>query len=386
MQFISDSRQAQLAIPAAILISSALVVPGNVLPVLAGLLADNYHLDEQRIGYLLSANTTVALAVSASAPWWIARASLRWLVPLVMAVLSGAYLSLALVPGYGALLLLEMLIGAGAGTIASICYTVMAQHADAARAWGVKVTLDILLASAFVKFVPGGHLLWFTAALAVVLLVAGGLGLLLPQRAAYRIRAAGAEVSPVSLRLAPPGAWLALLVLILFSIGAAGVWAFIQRLELRAGIGAADATDIFALGLLLGIGGAVAAALLGNRLGRVVPPTLMGALLVWCVHVMATTHLTTAFTLALIGLNATWSFYLPYMMGLIAVRDTTQRLSSLVNAALTIGSIIGPTLAGTLIHASGYPLAMAVQAGLIVAGVVLYVPVALRAAPRPAAP
>ena len=374
MSLLSDSLQSKLAIPAAILLSSALVVPGNVLPILAGLFADNYHINEQLIGYLVSANTTAALAVSVTAPWWIARVRLRWLVPAAMTLIAAAVLSLALAPGYIALLLLELVIGAGAGTIASICYTVMAQHADAARAWGVKVMLDVVLAWAFVKLVPSDRgMLLFTTALAIVIGVFGLLGMLLPARAAQR----APDAPPLPLRSAPIGAWLALTVLMVFSIGAAGVWAFVQRLELRAGISAADTSDVFALGLLLGITGAIGAALLGNRLGRVVPPSIAGAALVLSVYTMATTHSPTMFSVAFTGLNTTWCFYLPYMMGLLAARDSTSRLSSLANAALTTGGIVGPTLAGTLIHTSGYALAMAVQCGLIAAAVMLYVPVAM---------
>ena len=363
---------------AAILTSSALVVPGNVLPILAGLFADNYHINEQQIGYLISMNTFTALAVSVTAPLWIARVNARWLVPCCMVVLAIAYFCLALAPNYTGLLLLEIVIGAGAGAVASVCYTVMGQLADPARAWGFKVMSDVLLAWAFVKIVPNTHdMLLFTMSLAVVLSTLGMLGALLPARA---IAHQPAHAAPNSLRDASVGAWLALVVMMVFAVGTAGVWAFVQRLELRAGISATASRDIFALGLLLGISGALAASLIGTRLGRVWPPTISGALLVLSVHLMSTTHSQLVFTFAFVGLNATWNFYLPYMMGLLAARDSTNRLSSLVNAALAMGSIVGPTLAGTLIHLSGYGLGMAVQSALIAAAVVLYVPIAMGAA------
>ena len=66
MSLLPANMHSRLAVPAAVLVSSALVLPGNVLPILAGLFADNYHIDEQRIGYLVSANTTMALAKMAS--------------------------------------------------------------------------------------------------------------------------------------------------------------------------------------------------------------------------------------------------------------------------------------------------------------------------------
>lgn len=382
---------------AAILISSALSIPGNVMPILAGLLVDHYHIDERLIGYLISTNTAAALCVSTIAPWWITRIRLRLLVPAFVLIVAACYLLFALSPNFTGLLLLELVIGAAGGAVAAACYTVMAQH-NAAHAWAIKIVADVLIAWTFVKFVPNTNgILPFTIALCAAMSAFALLGLALPKRVvmaqditqshdatASEITTATPlqlpePVRPVPLREAPLAAWLALFVVVLFTIGAVGVWPFVQRMELRAGISGAATNDVFALGLLLGISGALLAALLGNRLGRVVPPGVAGALLVASLAAMSITHSQLIFTVAFIGLNATWNFFLPYMMGLLTLRDSTQRLSSLVNAALTTGSIIGPSLAGTLIHASGYPLAITVQGVLISAAVALYVAVAVSA-------
>jgi hypothetical protein len=53
----------------AIVLASTAAVPGNVLPVLAGMLADHYAIDEATIGYLIGANTLAGLVASLTAPY-----------------------------------------------------------------------------------------------------------------------------------------------------------------------------------------------------------------------------------------------------------------------------------------------------------------------------
>src|SRR4029453_16358674 len=111
---------------AAIVIASIAAMPGNVLPVMAGLLSDFHSLDEVEVGVLIATGTLTGLLISLSAPQWIARVDCRYAIAIALAVDAIGLLGLRFAPSTVTLFAAQALAGGSSAIIASICLTVVA--------------------------------------------------------------------------------------------------------------------------------------------------------------------------------------------------------------------------------------------------------------------
>jgi predicted MFS family arabinose efflux permease len=360
---------------AAILLASAAAIPGNVLPVLAGLLSDHYSIDEAQIGYLIAANTLAGLLASLTAPYWISRVNFRYAALLGVVLLPLALLGLGYAPGLTTLFLAEALLGAANIVIASIGLTVVAQLKNPTRAWGIKISTDVIFAGTFLWFVPTAALglRGFVGVLAVLLVVVAPLVLWMPKHAHIRRSADG---SPQPLRGAPWPAWLALVTMVVFYISGIGVWTFLERIIVHAGLDQAMASDIIAAGLFVGIIGSLGAAAFAGRTVRIWPQSASGLVFVGSVAWLAYSSSVVQFYAAVFVFNCAWNFFMPFVMGLVARSDTTGRLPALVPGTVMLGGIIGPPMAGILIRMTSYESMLLVMTAIAAAAIATYVAIA----------
>jgi predicted MFS family arabinose efflux permease len=352
----------------AIVLASTAAVPGNVLPVLAGMLADHYAIDEATIGYLIGANTLAGLVASLTAPYWVSRVNLRYAAACGFIAIPLALLGLAYAPGLVSLFCAEALLGAGNIVIASISLTVLAHLDSPARAWSIKISTDVIFAGAFLGLVPifGLSLKTFIGVLAVYFGAVAPLVAKLPRHAELRRRADG---SPESLRSAPWSAWLALATMAVFYTSGIAVWTFLERLAVHAGFSRAVASEAIAIGLFVGIIGSIGAALVAGRTRRIWPQTTSGVVFVASVAAIGFSTNLVEFYIAVFVFNSSWNFFTPFVMGLLAARDKTGRLAALVPGTVMVGGIIGPPLAGVLIKSTGYETTMIVMT--VIAGIAI---------------
>jgi len=359
----------------AIVLASTAAVPGNVLPVLAGMLADHYSIDEATIGYLIGANTLAGLLTSVTAPYWTSRVNFRYAAAVGFSAIPLALLGLGYAPGLVSLFCAEALLGAGNIVIASISLTVIAQLDNPARAWSIKISTDVILAGAFLGLVPlaGLGLTAFVVVLTVLFGVVAPLVLKLPRHATLRRRADG---SPEALRAAPRSAWLALGTMAVFYTSGIAVWTFLERLAVHAGFSRAAASEAIAIGLFVGIVGSLGAAVVAGRTRRIWPQTTSGIVFVASVAAIGFSKNLAQFYTAVFVFNSTWNFFTPFVMGLVAVRDKTGRLASLVPGTVMMGGIVGPPLAGVLIKSTGYETTMVVMTAIAGVAIASYVGIA----------
>ena len=85
---------------------------------------------------------------------------------------------------------------------------------------------------------------------------------------------------------------------------------------------------------------------------------------------------TAQFYFAVFVFNCSWNFFIPFVIGLVAGRDSTGRLSSLVPGTVMIGGVLGPVLAGAMIRASGYRTAMIVMTLIVATSIAGYILIA----------
>jgi predicted MFS family arabinose efflux permease len=339
------------------------------------LLSDHYSIDEAQLGYLIAVNTMTGLFISITAPGWIGRVDLRWAAGSALGVSALALLGLGYAGSVAWLFLVEAVLGGAGIVIASTALTVIARADNATRAWGIKITADVIFAGAFLLMVPTGTLglSGFVALLAAGFVVALPLVLRLPRRAEI---ARDMHGSQTPLRAAPAAAWIAMLSMVVFYTGGIGIWSFLERLAIYTGLDQTAAGNLIALGLFVGIPGSLGAAYLAGRTARVWPQAVSGAAFVASVAWLILASEVWQFYGAVFLFNCAWNFFMPFVVGLVAQRDTTGRLASLVPGTVMLGGILGPPLAGMLIRTAGYPTMMAVMFVIAAVAVTGYVVVA----------
>jgi MFS transporter, DHA1 family, inner membrane transport protein len=364
----------------AILIASIAAMPGNVLPVTLGLLGAEHGLDAATLGYLVAVNTFAGLVTSLSAPYWMPRVGLRRAAAVLLVLNALGLLGLARAPGLAALFAAQIGLGVAAVGIASICITLIAQLDNPARAYGVKITADVILAGTFLTLMPVGNLglREFVLALAAPIVLALAMAPRLPATA-YGPVSAG--IRPAALRSAPGDAWQVLVILVVFYIAGVGIWPFVERFGLRAGLDPGTAANVIAAGLFVGMAGSLGAVASAGRMRGLWPQALCGGAFAASILWLAFARSTVSYAGAVFVFNAAWNFFIPFVIALLASRDTTRRLSALVPGTAMLGGIVGPPLAGNLIDAAGFGAAGWVMMLICAASIGGYLRVARRPAP-----
>jgi predicted MFS family arabinose efflux permease len=357
---------------AAILAASVCTMPSNVLPVLVGLLADAHGLNEAQIGYLVSTNMAAGLLASTTAPYWIVRVNAKYAVGACLALDACGLLGLSLAPNLPLLFVAQIVIGGATVGVSSICVTVLAQLPNPARALGIKITSDVIVAGTFLALAPVDRLglSGFVGVLAMLFLLA--IAAATPRLPARAIERTPAHLEMRSLRAAPLSAWLVLASLTMFYVGGNALWVFLSRLGEHAGFTREVTSNVIAAGLFAGIVGSLGATIAGGG-PRFWIPLLGGVSFLLSAPWLVLASDLTTYTAAVFAFNAGWNFYTPFLMSLIAPRDPTRRMSSLIPAATMTGSIVGSTLMGILIRSHGPELATLVMIAPPAASILAFV-------------
>jgi predicted MFS family arabinose efflux permease len=161
-------------------------------------------------------------------------------------------------------------------------------------------------------------------------------------------------------------------------MGYSGIYAFVERIGVDSGLSGRQIGLVLSLTIITGMTGALGAASLGDRYGKI-KPHIAGAVgaVITILLLNSQTNLV-SYLLAIIFLTLSLNFWLAYMLGAVAAIDTSGRFAVLTTAALGIGATIGPAIAGGLISGSTY-IPMFIFAGIaIVAGLLVIVSVLRR--------
>ena len=334
----------------AIVVSSIAAMPGNVLPVLTTLLERHHHLDEATVGYLISVNTFAGLLTSATGPYWIHRVRYRPVMATCFAIHAVCLAGLGYVHGMAPLIVLQAVLGVVALVIASVVQTIFAQLPRPERAFGIKISTDMTFAALFLAAVPVTRigLPGFVALLAAPFVLSAALSRLLPRNLADgEPRTAAAPAGAA----APISVWIALLAMVAFNVGGLGMWTFAGHFATSAGLSEDATANTIAVGLVAGIAGALGAAAYAGR-GSIVPELVAGIGFLASMPALALAHTALEFSVVNAMWNVCWNFFAPFLVGIVARRDPTRRLSTLIPAAVMVGGIVGPPLTGTLLHAT----------------------------------
>ena len=324
-------------------------------PLIVGALIDHYHFSTRQAG-LVAGIEMVGIGIAASIVATIGSAWNRRVVILIGTTL-GVLGSVApvLSDAYTPILLSRFMAGIGCGLIASIVLAVIGTTRDPDRTFGLYYVCSFAGSSLIVP-VAVWMLARFEVAGAYDLLA---LLLIVVYVTAHRIPAAfsglrgdgGQQTLPPIPMMA---AVLSLGLSLFFWVGFGGVWAFVERLGVQAGLGHAAIGGVLSIGPLASIAGALTASVLHTRLGR--PRLLAASIGLGMLSVILVGWASTmiAFTLGVLIFSFIWPLFLAYLGGTMAVLDPAGRIVAMSITSQTIGMAIGPAVAGVIAGHFGY--------------------------------
>ena len=342
------------------------------------ILLTRFHgLSETEFGYLISVNLLAGLMISASAPLWIARIDLRRAVAACLVIHATGLIGLGYASTLPALAVVQFVLGATGNLVASVSFTLLAETENPARVLGIRITSDVAMGGVFLAALPGSvlGLRGYVAALAVVFVIGAVIAMRLPRRTRPPRHA---ETERPSIAHAP-AAWLSLLALVIFNLGAVGDWIFIGFFAERSGLPAGPVADVIAATLFASIIGSLGASHVAGRYASLWPQMIAAGIFLVSIPWLAATNSLIEFGVAGFAYNASWNFLGTFLIALVAAHDPSGRLSSLVPAAGGLGVLISPTMTGALVEQNGTIAATFVLMTIVAISLALYLVLAVAA-------
>ena len=343
-----------------------------LLPLLLGTAAEAMGLDDARVGFLASAYVGGYTVVTALSFFWITRIDWRYVFGLGIGLLVAGLSFAVVTASYSGVMTGLVIAGFGAGFMYALSVAMVSEMHDADRKFGIKMVPEQGISAVLLFLIP-----------ALVIAQWGFSGLLVTLIAVFLL------ASPFIARVPPHGkkqdiiesggavtvpayvVFIALLGLLLFFGGIAGIWAFMERFASEGDIDHTLAGQLLAVGVVSSAIGPVIPAVIGDRFGRVVPLMTACAIVVLSLLLLATPLSLWKYGLILVVLPAAWYAGMAYQMGIIAEADVTGRFSVLMSAALGIGATLGPALLGIIKSVSGLAVALGFAGVVAVSGALI---------------
>ncbi len=375
------------SIVAAILMGCTGVFAIMAQPILVEVMVAKLGMDGAAAGRITAVEALGTALGPVLALYWMTRVPWRVMGAAALAVVIGGNLLCAFETDATLLAALRFLVGLlGEGTAFALAMAIVSGSAQKDRNFALLIAAQVLLGVGFFLTLP----LPRDAGVAGVLLPLAGLALLalltvgwIPQPAAAGGHGAAAgHAGPIAPALAALG------VLAVWCTGLGALWAFVKLVglsvtcpgcdEVAAAAAKVRVGQALGLSTLVAVVGALAAAALADRFGRILPVTIALGVQVVMVLLLQGEMPWWQFAATAATFQAFWNLTGPYMMGTVALNDTTGRISLLIPTAQIGGFFLGPTLVGVFMSDGDLGAVNRVSAACIALALVLFIPVARR--------
>lgn len=352
----------------------------NIQPIFLGALAETFSLSGRQVGFIGGAELGGSCLASLSAAYWFPRLQLRKVAFFAISVGLAGNLATSWVADYSQLLMVRFAIGLlGSGVLYAMTLGLIGQLENPDRVIAIAIIFQVLSLAVGMATVPLLMARWqlpgVTTGLALLFATGFFLLHLLPQRLEPQ---EAPEAASGDLKFLPSALLASLIV---FSAGLGSVWAFMERIGSSSGFAMSDIGNALAVSGLLGGMGALVAAMLGNRLGRLTPIAFALSLEMVTCLLLATRSDWYSYLTAIALFNFCWNLTLPYLMGAIATADLSGRFMVLIPAAQSGGYALGPVLVGLLMVGDGYQVAAWISMGLFFLCLLMVVPLLRKVPP-----
>ena len=335
---------------ATIVILGAVAVAGfNIQPMYLGALADHLGFSPEQLGLVAGAEIAGGALAGVVATFWIRRWNWRRVALAALLALGVGNIASANATGFESLAVIRFLTGFfGIGSSYALAIAALSDTHNRERNFSIAVVVQVSLAIAGFMLLPSfiaefGTPAVFLPLAAIAFALAPFLKFLPPGGKKESVVTGDVATSsswPIWFALACQGVWY---------LGIGGVWAFVERIGVDAGIDNEGIGNALALGMAVGLSGAFLAAAIAGRFGRVVPFAVAMFGQVVAVWLLAGLEDRNSLVLAICLYNGSWNFALPYLFAMAALADTRGQLVVLMSTAQAVGLTLGATLAGAMI-------------------------------------
>lgn len=344
-----------------------LIVPGFVM-----LVGAQSGLDDRHLGFVAAWDINSMAATIGLATFLISRLNWRHLALAGLVLIALGDLLTSLSHGYPAMAAARICAGAGEGLGVGVSFAALGSAANPDRAFGIYLVVCLTVAAAILAVLPSAQQRFgagsvFVALGAITLASAA----LLPWLPARNPRAA-------SWADAPPPVFKALAVagltgVFLNFIAEGAMWSYFGRIGAASGVAPVTIGAAMGLSSFSGMGGALLAITVVNRLGRIVPLAVSGVISVlsfWLLHGHVTaTVLITAGVL----LNFGWNMAQPLFSGVCAEADAQGRVVVAMGCIQTVGFGLGPAIAALTLRDNDFSPVIWMSIGVLAASLLVVI-------------
>ena len=364
-------------------IGTVAVLVFALLPVISGVLAEKFVLDDMQTGFAATAYFAVYALITSTSGLWIRKFSWHKLLILGFVAKTLGLVACIFAESFGVAQVSLALVGAGAGLLFPISFTMASEMRNTDRVFAIKLAAEQLVPAALLLLLTGTLLvvsayanLFLSILLAVMI---GSFSILLVsdnlRPGDDRVRSSDNARGNLQLSL------VALAGLFINFSGFAGVWAFLERMVSDSSLDPSFTGRWIAVGLVTSGAGPLCVAFIGERLDRRVAVAAASTVTVLCLLLLRGEISEFKYAAALFVLPLTFYFSVSYMLAIVADVDYNGKVSSMMSFALALGSISGPGLFGYLKSVDGPALgAMGI---LLLVGVAMMIAVQLSIHRRP---
>ncbi len=355
-------------------IGTVAVLVFALLPVISGVLASRFVLDDMQTGFAATAYFAAYAVITSTSGLWIRRFNWRKVLKLGFAVMIIGLVSCVFAESFTAAQISLALVGVGAGLLFPVSFTIASEMHNTDRVFAIKLTAEQLVPAAMLFLLTSSFLLVdvYANLFLIILLgvIVGSFSIpLVPDNMRQQedeVRSHGSQRGNFRWGL------FALVGLLINFAGFAGVWAFLERIASSSSLDPSFTERWIAIGLVTSGIGPLCVAFVGERLDRRVAIAAASTVTVLCLLLLNGETTEFKYAAALFLLPLAFYFSISYMLAIVAEVDYNGKVSSLMSFVLAVGAISGPPLFGYLKSIDGPALSamsvlLLVGAGLMIA-------------------
>lgn len=319
-----------------------------LLPFVVGWISDQYNLDEQQAGLIVSIYFGGFLITSVAA--YITYGKVRNLAAIQLGyiLLVPGLVVCGLAPNTIFLSIGLALCGIGSGLLYGTGVSIVSAHPQSERAFGGMVATQQIIALALIYSLPvwiypyyGYAACWLVLAVIVAITALSSRWIPNDNGADQNILAGSSKTAAVGI----------LSLLFHFCLLSA-VWTFVERLGISKSFSRDDIALSLALSLAGGLIGALIAAAVGDRFGKNYPHLISATAFLAAFYFLALSTQWLYFLAAVILFSAAWTYCLSYQMA--SIGNLSHRMAVLIPGVQGVAAMLGPPIGGWVISQSGY--------------------------------
>ena len=320
-----------------------------LLPIVVGWISDQFQLDEQQVGLIVSIYFGGFLITSVIAYFAFGKVKNLTAIQLGYFLLVPGLVLCGLATSTLPLSIGLAFCGIGSGLLYGTGVSIVSAHTESERAFGGMVATQQVIALALIYCLPvwiypnyGYEACWLILA-SIVSITA---------LSSTWISCVEVNENEPAVVNSSRTATLGIVSLLFHFCLLSAVWTFIERLGIERGFSSEDIALSLALSLAGGLAGALIAVTVGNRLGALLPHIVSAIAFIASFYFLALSSQWEAFLTSVIIFSAAWTYCLSYQMA--SIGNLSHRTAVLIPAVQGIGAMLGPPLGGWIIGQSGY--------------------------------